>query len=126
MGPTEVLTNGHCRSVVYAEELTPVELDRLGMTSQEAREAAEDGVGFVRYRGWVYRLGDFSAGWGMRGGKLPEEFLGWDGFLAESYATGVLIRWVSDEQVVLGRFYAGEGRGVPVSTSVEPGQKEER
>lgn len=60
---------------------------------------------FVRYRGWVYDLGEFmrvESGFGGSSGNGA--FHGWDGFHADSYFSAVLVRYVANntESVIMG------------------------
>jgi hypothetical protein len=95
-----VKTNNVPRPVIWGFELT----------EKEAREFdyLED-VGaaqFVRYRGWVYDLGEFTR-IDMRRERLPAEFEGWHGYQSDSYFSGILIRYSQDfESVVVGTYYS--------------------
>lgn len=104
------VTNGHARPIVYAYELTPREIASAGMTPDEVRQESENGTAYVRYRGNVIPVNDFSASWGMsRESGLPSEFAGWHGYLSDSYFSGLVIRFPDESDtdfVVIGRFWA--------------------
>lgn len=126
-----IVTNHVPRFPVYGYELSARERERLGL-SAHVNECPSDTDGcsggpgcpddddmsgpfaeFVRYRGSVIPLHDFSADWGMtRGTGLPDAFRGWDGFLADSMWSGLLIRYVREgdrvdtDRVIVGRFHA--------------------
>lgn len=62
-------------------------------------EDLECECGFFRYRSSVYHLQDFMRTEGN------EAFQGWDGYLSDSYFSGVLIRLGDDcESVVVARY----------------------
>jgi hypothetical protein len=59
---------------------------------------------FFRYRGWWYHVTDFM---GFGDPHSPLAALGWDGYHADSYFSGVVIRFHrNDEQYMIGTFYA--------------------
>lgn len=104
-----IVTNGHARPIVYAYELTQREIASAGMSPDDVRQSSEDGESFVRYRGSVIPLNDFSASWGMsRDSGLPGELAGWHGYLSDSYFSGLVIRYPDEsdtDYVVVGRFW---------------------
>lgn len=112
----KITTNHVPRFPVYGYELTTRERHALGLPpvpdeSDESDAFAE----FVRYRGNVIPINDFSADWGItRGTGLPSPFAGWDGYLSDTYFSGLVIRYVRDgdridtDRVVIGRFFASD------------------
>jgi len=97
--------------IVEAYELTAEERAEYDMLDWAAIEDGSDSASFVRYRGQIYLLSDFSADWGLtRGSGLPPELAGWHGHLSDSFFSGVVIRYRVDEDdaevVELGTFYA--------------------
>jgi len=60
------------------------------------------GVGeYVRYKNHNYDLGDFVA-------AIPEAFGtdGWDGYLSDSFYSGILIKFTDDpDYVIMGRYF---------------------
>jgi hypothetical protein len=104
-----VITNNVPRDILDACELTPKERADHDYLDWAAIERGEDSASFVRYRGTTYLLSDFSADWGItRGTGLPGEFAGWDGYLSDSFFSGVVIRYVGDDcdRAILGTFLA--------------------
>lgn len=104
-----IITNNVPRDILDASELTPAERAQHDYLDWQALERGEDSASFVRYRGYCYYLGDFSADWGItRGTGLPAEFAGWHGYLSDSFYSGVVIRYADSqcESVIMGRFYA--------------------
>lgn len=106
-----ITTNHVPRTLVYGYELTSRERESAGITADDAGEDTEH-TEYVRYRGSVIPVNDFSADWGMtRGTGLPSVFAGWDGYLSDTYFSGLVIRYVRDESgnmdtdsVIIGRF----------------------
>lgn len=53
---------------------------------------------YVRYRGEVIPVNDFSADWGItRGTGLPSWMNGWSGYASDSFFSGMLIRFNNDD-----------------------------
>lgn len=97
-----ITTNHVPRDIVDACELTPKEREWHDYLDWPAIERGEDSASFVRYKGWTYSLGEFTRSSG------DGELAGWDGHLADSFFSGVLIEYApgSDyEQVIMARFY---------------------
>lgn len=79
----------------------------------EAADAAGWNSEFVRYRGRLYPLSDFTTTtpgpWNF---GLPDEFREWDGYLSDSFFSGIVIRYVRDgerydtDRVILGTYYS--------------------
>lgn len=127
-----IVTNHVPRFPVYGYELSARERESLGLPALNECPSGTDrcsgGAGcpdsddsndpyteYVRYRGSVIPVNDFSADWGiMRGTGLPSAFHGWDGYLSDSFSTGLVIRYVRDgdrtdtDRVVIGRFHVTE------------------
>ena len=69
----KVITNNQPRPVVEAYELTEAERAEFDYLDWAKIEAGEDSASFVRYKGQVLDLGEFSADYGItRGAGLPE------------------------------------------------------
>lgn len=89
-----VVTNNQPRLLLSWDELTPKEQREFDYLEGEARYDAD----FVRYRGRVYELGEFD----IAGESLPA----WEGAQADSYFSGILVRYCDDrDRVVMGRWY---------------------
>jgi hypothetical protein len=101
-GP-RVTTNNVPRDIVDACELTPAERETFDYLDWPAIDEGRDSASFVRYKDELYDLGGF-----MRvepGGELAAE--GWHGAAADSFFSGLLIRFVNDDYdtlVVVGRY----------------------
>lgn len=105
-----IVTNNVPRFTVDAYELTPGERAEHDYLNWPAIDAGEDSATFVRYLGHLYYLGDFTAHYGIsRKARLPDAFSGWDGYLSDSYFSGVLIRFPNPDDgdtVIMGRFFS--------------------
>lgn len=95
MGDFTVVTNNRPRLLLTWDELTPKEQREFDYLEGEARYDTD----FVRYRGWVYDLGEFE----RSGESLPA----WEGVQANSYFSGILVRYCEGDRdrVVMGRWY---------------------
>lgn len=104
MSDLRVITNNVPRDVVEAWELNETERAEFDYLNWSAIERGEDSASFVRYRGEMYDLGEFQTSRG-----LPDfsPLRAWDGFIADSYFSGIVVRYVDDcERVIVGRVYS--------------------
>lgn len=96
-----IITNNVPRDVLDASELTKSEQAEFDYLDWAALEAGRDSRSFVRYKGVTYDLGDVE-----HTGNLTA-FREWDGFVSDSFFSGVLFRYVDDfERIVVGRYYS--------------------
>lgn len=105
--PYTITTNNQPREVLHAWDLTPAERTDLGITTEA--QATNDDRTWVRYRGELYSLRDFSTTWGL--GITPHPFTGWDGYLTDTMGTGLVVKPAPDDfgswdHVIVGRFVA--------------------
>lgn len=101
-----VVTNGRPRPVTYDYELDARERAMFDHLDWDAIERGEDSALFVRYRGDLLALSEFSAFTGLnRDASLPDPLAGWAGYLSESMFSALVIRFTDDtfEHVVVGR-----------------------
>jgi len=94
-----IKTNGQTRPLLYWPDLTPKE--------QRDNDWAEgrDGEAFIRYRGDVVALEQFSRLPVESGSRLgfPER---WDGYSCDTYGSGLCIQIVRDgEGAIVGAWY---------------------
>jgi hypothetical protein len=93
----KIVTNHVPRDVIYGSELTVRERREFDFLGSEELETSE----FFRYRGEVYYLRDFMY-------ATPElRKLGWDGFLSDTFFSGVLIKYADEygDSVIVGRYF---------------------
>jgi hypothetical protein len=63
----------------------------------------EETYSFFKYKGEILHLSEFM----NVNYSCPTELKGWDGYLTDTYFSGLVVRLVSDnEEVVVGRFYS--------------------
>lgn len=100
-----IITNNVPRVVIDGYELTAAERAEFDYyrwpdtPADDYRAGSRDGeeASFVRYRGELHDLGEFTA--------CSEH--GWDGIHNETFFSGVLVRYVDDhERVIVARYYA--------------------
>lgn len=98
----QVITNHVPRALVDAWELTPAERDEFIYLDWQAIEEGRDSASFVRYRGELYDLAEFTA-WDNPASPTRER---WDGMRSDSYFSGLVVRYAEDpDYVVVGRYY---------------------
>lgn len=90
----KIKTNNQPRDIISWYDLTPEE--------QKEFDYLEDGEGlFFRYKNQVYDLGKFMR---VDHTTIPDK---WHGYAADSYFSGVLVRYTSDcEQVIVGSYFS--------------------
>ena len=99
-----IRTNNVPRDVINAWELTPAERAEFDYLDWAAIDSGSDSREFVRYRGQLYDLSEFSRIIPPGIARMhPMEcdsrsFIGWDGYISDSYFSGLLIRWERDER----------------------------
>jgi hypothetical protein len=99
MSDLTIITNNVPRFTVDAYELTLEERKEFNYLNWEAIEAGEASATFFRYKGEVYDLGEFmSPSWGR--------LRGWHGYRSDSFFSGIVVRFVDDESIVVGRYYS--------------------
>jgi hypothetical protein len=98
MDKPTIKTNLVPRNMIYGYELTAKERKEFDFMSEEEIDQAD----FVRYKGYVYYLGNF-----MRYGVEHKGII-WDGCEGDSYFSGTLIHICKDnpEQVIMARIYS--------------------
>lgn len=99
-----VITNHHERKVIEAWELPESKRKDFDYLDWPAILEGSDSARFVEYRGQIYDLDEFT--------RTPEPLRDWDGYLSDSYFSGVVFKWAMDgreivpEYVIMGRYYA--------------------
>lgn len=82
----EIITNNQERNFLYEHEVPKHILEN------DLDYAKDTGDGFIKYKGNYYHLCDF-----MRiEGNFPNEFKGWNGYLSDSFFSGILIKVSED------------------------------
>lgn len=92
----KIITNNQPRNIINGFELS--EKERKKEFDYLSDEEIDQGS-YIRYKNWVYSLDEF-----LRI-ENTQEFKGWHGYSSNSYFSGVLIKILDDDQVILGRYY---------------------
>lgn len=101
----KIITNNVPRYVIEAHELSEAEREEFDYIDWPAIERGEDSATFMRYKGQLYDLSEFTTVTVTIG---PYEWLkGWDGWQSDTYFSGTLIKWIGPdfEEVIVGRYY---------------------
>ena len=94
-----IVTNNKPRFIIYGFELTQKE--KKGFDYYEDDEELDNQT-FFRYKGNVYCMEDF-----MRIDKnSPFDYKKWNGYSSDSFFSGILVKIVDDESVIVGRYYS--------------------
>src|SRR4051812_36461323 len=95
----KITTNNVPRDIIDANELTEKEQKEFDYYDWSEFHTVE--ASFVRYKGRVYDLGEF-----QHTGNIGDALAGWEGYDADTYFSGTVVKYVEDgEQVVMGRYY---------------------
>lgn len=90
----EIITNNKPRFLIYGFELTDKEKSEFDYLDDIETNS------FFRYKKQVYNLGEF-----MRIENIPE-FEKWHSYHSDSFFSGVLIKLIDDESILVGRYYS--------------------
>lgn len=96
----KITTNNVPRFLIDDHELTPAERERFDYLDWSAIDAGRDSASFVRYKGHLYCLDEFTR---LDGGELQRA--GWHGASADSFFSGVLIRLCDDGESAVMAWY---------------------
>ena len=102
MDKLTIITNNVPRSIIYGYELP--ESVRPDFDYIDAK--AFGGHSFVQYKGCYYDLNDFMRIENKDCFNCVGEFKEWHGYHGDSYFSGVLIKQLDDERVIMGRYYS--------------------
>jgi len=107
-----IKTNNVPRDIVNAHELAEKERKEFDYLNWQAIERGEESASFVRYRGVLYSLSDFvrivprSGNLGPMGFCHPIDddspLANWHGILTDSFFSGIVLRFVDDDGVIVG------------------------
>lgn len=92
----KIITNNDPRPVLTWYDLTDFEQSNFDYLDSDDAQA---NASFVRYRGWVYDLGEFM--------RAPDDLKPFHGYTSDSAFSGVLCRFVDHgDSVIMGRYYS--------------------
>lgn len=106
----KITTNHMPRPIVDAWELTEQEQKEFDYLDWLAIKNGNDSASFVRYQDQLYDLGEFSRIIAPDSKRChPMEcaepaFQDWQGYMSDSFFSGLLIRYVDDESVIVARY----------------------
>jgi hypothetical protein len=101
-GKVTIRTNNVPRFTTDPSELTPAERNDFDYLDWPAIDDGRDSATFVRFRGELYSLDQFT----RISPDAGSEFAGWHGIHHDSFFSGVLIRLSDDgEQVTMATYY---------------------
>jgi hypothetical protein len=104
MSDIKVVTNHVPRDVIDASELTAAERNEFDYHNWEAMEEGRDSASFFRYKGQLYDLSQFSVDAGItKGCGLPAHLSRWDVYQSQHAFCAIVVRFIDDEQVIVGR-----------------------
>lgn len=104
MNDLTITTNNVPRDVIEAYELTQAEHAEFDYYDWRAIENGEDSPTFFRYRGELHDLANFEV---WTNPASPLAVGGWEAFHADTFFSGLVIRYVENfERVIVGRYYA--------------------
>jgi hypothetical protein len=103
----KITTNNVPRDVIDAYLLTEAERADFDYLPWDLIDKGEDSASFVRYKGELIDLGDVPSTYTYSPDGPSSIFPGWDGYVSDSFFSGILIRYASDsdfESVIVGRY----------------------
>lgn len=98
-----IITNNTPRNVLFWHDLSEKERKEFNYLDTEEKQYETT---FIRYRGWVYDLGDCE-NINPRDVPVDRPFKGWHAKVSDSYFSGVLFKFPDSEfeTVICGRYY---------------------
>lgn len=94
----EIRTNNIPRDIIDAYQLSDKAREEFDYLDWEKIDNGEDSATFFRYKGRLYDLGEFV--------RTPESLKPWDGMADDSAFSGILIRLVDDDQIIVGQYFS--------------------
>lgn len=89
----KIITNNQPRLLLYGYELTDKEKQDFDYLEDI------DSHSFLKYKGTIYDAGEFM--------RVDNDYLkGWDGYSSDSYFSGVLIKYIDSDHVIVARYYS--------------------
>lgn len=96
----EIRTNNVPRWLIDDYELTTEERAEFDYLDWSAIEAGTASATFFRYKKQLYDLGEFT-----RIDHATPDFEGWNAWHSDTAFSGILIRLVNDERIVVGQYF---------------------
>ena len=90
----QIITNNIPRQLIYGYELTDKEKSNFDYLDDI------DSHNFIKYKGFIYDVGEFMSTYNM------DSLKDWDGYSSDSYFSGVLIKIIDSDYVLMARYYS--------------------
>lgn len=90
----QIITNNIPRQLIYGYELSDKEKTDFNYLDDI------DSNNFVRYKGFIYDVGEFMSTYNI------DSLKDWDGYFSDSYFSGVLIKIIDSDYVLMARYYS--------------------
>lgn len=97
----KVITNLVPRDLIDGFQLTAKEREQFDYLDWDKIESGNDSASFFRYKGELYDLGTFMRGEDIDDDSVPEVKRHWDGFFADSFFSGLAVRFTDDYEGVV-------------------------
>lgn len=102
-----IITNNAPRDVIYGFELSAAERAEFDYIDWDAVEAGDTDPEFVRYQGKLHDLHEFMSTHELSKDADLHDLSDWDGYQADSFFSGLVVRFVDDyERVIVGTYMA--------------------
>ena len=89
----KIITNNQPRLLLYGYELTDKEKQDFDYLEDI------DSHSFLKYKGVMYDVSEFM--------RVDNDYLkGWDGYSSESYFSGILLKYIDSDHVIVARYYS--------------------
>ena len=88
----KIITNNQPRLLLYGYELTEKQRQDFDYLDDI------DGNNFVKYKGFIYDVSEFMSTHNM------DSLKGWDGYSSDSFFSGVLIKIIDSDTVIMGTY----------------------
>ena len=87
----KIITNNQPRLLLYGYELTDKERQDFDYLEDI------DSHSFLKYKGFIYDVSEFMV--------VDNDYLkGWDGYSSDSYFSGILIKYIDSDHVIVARY----------------------
>ena len=90
----KIITNNQPRLLLYGYELTNKEKQDFDYLDDT------DSHNFVKYKGNIYDVSEFISTYNM------DSLKDWDGYSSDSFFSGILIKYIDSDTVIVGRYYS--------------------
>ena len=90
----QIITNNIPRQLIFGYELTDKEKTDFNYLDDI------DSHNFIKYKGFIYDVNEFMSTYNM------DSLKDWDGYSSDSYFSGVLIKFIDSDYVLMARYYS--------------------